>query len=356
MTHATDKKTERILIVDDQPDNVLLLELILEEDGYNDFVTTSDPRQVGDLYTAYQPDLVMLDLHMPHLSGVDVIIGLKGTGLDGSVPIVVLTGDISPHAKLEALRAGAKDFILKPFDTTEVRLRIRNLLETRALHLELRKHNQLLESRVAQRTSQLEDARAEILERLATAAEYRDDATGQHTRRVGESCARTAEQLGLSEQQIDLIRQAAPLHDVGKIGIPDRILLKAGRLTHDEFEMMKRHTVIGSRLLSRSISRSLRLAEQIALTHHERWDGTGYAGMEQGQIPLPGRILAVNDVFDALVHDRPYKEAWSEDDALEEIESQRGRHFDPQVVDAFMKIDRTIDLRDELSEPSTSAP
>ena len=211
-------------------------------------------------------------------------------------------------------------------------LRINNLLEARF-------YNVLLESKVQERTQDLERAQLETLQRLALAAEYRDDDTGLHTKRVGLIASCIAEELGLPSNQVDLILQAAPLHDVGKIGITDAILLKPDKLTDEEFATMQQHTVIGAGMLSGSTSPWLQLAEQIALSHHERWDGKGYpAGLAGKDIPLVGRIVAVADVFDALTHERPYKKAWQEDAAKAEIESKVGSQFDEHVVKAFLTL------------------
>jgi putative two-component system response regulator len=196
----------------------------------------------------------------------------------------------------------------------------------------------MLEAKVRERTRELEAAQIEIIERLARAAEFRDDNTGQHTERVGQMAALLARELGLPDAQVSLIRRAAPLHDVGKIGIPDSILLKLGKLTPAEFELVKTHTTIGARILSGSRFALLRLAEEIAFSHHEQWDGRGYAGLAGDQIPLAGRIVTVADVFDALTQKRPYKAAWPVEEAIAEIERQRGRQFDPDVVDAFLRM------------------
>ena len=342
----------RILVVDDTEANLLLLEAILEDIGYTEVITLSDPTRAVPTCQAYDPDLLLLDLHMPGMSGLDVIAAIRERKSETYLPILMLTADISSEAKVRALSTGANDFLTKPFDRTEVELRIRNLLQIRHLHMTLQNQNAILEHKVAKRTEQLNAIKIELLERLAMAAEFRDDQTGQHTQRVGRTCALIASALGLTPQEIEFIRRAAPLHDVGKIGIPDAILLKAGPLSPSERELMKRHTSIGARLLSDSNSETLRLAEQIAATHHECWDGSGYGSKLSGdQIPLPGRILAVADVFDALTHERPYKNAWPIDRAVEEIREQRGRQFDPAVVDAFLDIQKDFDLIDTGEVP-----
>jgi putative two-component system response regulator len=221
-------------------------------------------------------------------------------------------------------------------------LRVWNLLETRYLHLQLHDQNRSLEEQIRQRTQQLQGAELETLERLAKAAEWRDDETGQHTYRVGQTSALLAQALHLPSPQVAGIRYAAPLHDVVKIGIPDSILLKPGKLTDAELAVMRDHPVIGSLLLSKSHSELLQMAEHIALTHHERWNGLGYPnGLRAEAVPVEGRIVAVADVFDALTHERPYKHAWPVDRAVDEISAQREKQFDPAVVDAFLALDHS---------------
>lgn len=322
----------KILIVDDEKVNVRLLEMILQNGGYKNVFSTTDSREAMSLFHNIQPDIVLLDLAMPHMDGFAVMAQLTTEMPVVAVPILVLTADITATAKHRALKEGAKDFLTKPLDETEVLLRINNLLENRF-------HSVNLEELVQERTSDLEQAKMEVMQRLAMAAEYRDDDTGLHTRRVGHMASRIAGALGLPQAQFELILHASPLHDVGKIGIPDSILLKHGKLTADEFTIIKEHATIGGNILAKSNSPYLRLAEEIALTHHERWDGTGYPYQLAGDnIPLVGRIVSVADVFDALTHDRPYKRAWSVEESLAEIKSQSGRQFDPKVVDAFLKI------------------
>ena len=329
----------KILIVDDEQYNIQLLETVLQEAGYARITSILDSRQVLPVYLEFKPDLLVLDLNMPHLDGFAVMRQMTPRIPVGSYfPILVVTAEITPEAKHEALAQGAKDFLTKPLDTVEVLLRIRNLLTTRFLHQQLQAQNEQLEVKVRERTSELEDAQVEILERLALAAEYRDDETGAHTWRVGYSAGLLAQYLGWSPAQAELMRRAAPLHDVGKIGVPDRVLKKPGKLTAEEFEEIRAHVTIGAKALTGSRSPLLQLAEVIALTHHERWDGTGYMQLKEEAIPLPGRIVTVVDVFDALTQNRRYKESWPLERARAEIAAQAGSQFDPQVVEAFLQL------------------
>lgn len=330
------------MVVDDERANVVLLERILAAAGYTDVHGFDDPVEAMERFDDLAPDLVCTDLHMPHMSGLDVVEAVRAKLPDDDfLPILMLTGDLSPGAEEEALARGANDFITKPFQSNQIRLRVGNLLRTRRLHLELKRHNDDLETLVTERTMELEAARLDILERLAQAAEFRDHVTGLHTQRVGELSAILARRLGMAEHDVEVIRRAAPLHDVGKIGIPDRILLKAGRLSEEEYETMKRHVDVGVRLLARSQSRLVKMAELIALTHHERWDGTGYPRrLRAEQIPLVGLIVAVADVFDTLLSERPYKPAWSMSRAVEEMKRQSGRWFSPRIVEALLDVMR----------------
>jgi len=256
------------------------------------------------------------------------------------LPVLVLTADITTATRQRALAAGARDFLSKPLDPIEVRLRIGNLLETRRLQLGLLTQNEQLEASVRARTQDLERARLELLERLALAAEYRDDNTQEHAQRVGRTAALIADALGLPSPDAEVIERAAPLHDIGKIGIPDAILLKRAPLTDEEYALMRAHTTIGAQILSGSEFALLNTAELIARTHHERWDGGGYPnGLAGDAIPLAGRIVALADVFDALANERPYKDAWPLEEAVAEVVSLGETHFDPDVVAAFAKLD-----------------
>jgi putative two-component system response regulator len=338
-------RNARILVVDDEEGNVDILRRILTRAGFSHVETTTDPRLVCDLYQRQRPDLILLDLHMPHLDGLEVMERLNEIAEASYLPILILSADLTPEARREALSRGAKDFVGKPFMQDELLLRIRTLLETRLLYLQIQSQNQLLEAKVRERTRALEEAQIEILERLAVAAEFRDDNTGQHTQRVGQMSALLARQIGLPDSQVSLIRRGAELHDVGKIGVPDTILMKMGKLTAEEFEIVKTHTTIGARILSGGKFPLLRLSEEIAFTHHERWDGSGYAGIRGTDIALAGRIVTVADVFDALTQQRPYKPAWPVSDAIGEIDRQRGRQFDPDIVDAFLRItEKPLDI------------
>jgi putative two-component system response regulator len=333
-----DAADARILLVDDEPQLVRLLGRTLREAGYADVRGCSEPREALALFDELRPDLVVLDLWMPGRDGLSLIAEIRGRAEPGDyLPILVLTADRSREASRRALAAGAMDFLTKPPRAAEALLRIHNLLETRLLHRRLRAQNESLEARVRERTEELEAARVEVLERLARAAEFRDDLTGGHTRRVGELAERLARTLGLPEDEVEVVRRAAPLHDVGKIGLPDSILLNPGRLTPEEFERGKSHTWIGAGILAGSGVPTLQVAERVALHHHERWDGSGYPhGLRDEEIPLCARIVAVADVYDALTSARPYKAAWSPPEARAEIRRLAGRQFDPRVVEAMM--------------------
>jgi putative two-component system response regulator len=330
----------RVLLVDDQPANLKFLKHVLDTEGYGELIAFSDSVEALSRFEELSPDLIIVDLWMGRLDGFDFIAGVQKLLPPGSyLPILVATGDHTPEARRRALSAGARDFLTKPLSPAEVRLRVRNLLETRFLHEQMREHNATLEERVAERTHELEDARMEILYRLARAAEFRDDQTGRHTLRVGRIAGRIGQVLGLAADAHELIARAAPLHDIGKIGISDTILLKQGRLDVEERSAIQSHTIIGADILSGSRFALLQLAEEIALSHHERWDGGGYPlGLAGESIPISGRIVAVADVFDALTHDRPYKHAWTVREALAEIEANAGTQFDPTVVEALLRI------------------
>jgi putative two-component system response regulator len=334
-----DHTRAHILIVDDEEAGIRALKALLERAGFTDIRWTTDPREVVQLCLWRAPDLILLDLHMPHASGEEVLQRLRQElPVEGYLPVIVLTGDSTSEARSRVFRAGARDFISKPYDLHEVVLRIQNQLEIRRLHRMMQASNLELEAAVRERTAELQQSQIELLERLARAAEYRDDDTGEHAKRVGRLSARLAGDLGLSAQRVELIWRAATLHDLGKVGVSDTILLKPGKLTPEEMEVMRTHVSVGADILSGGTSGYLQVAERIALTHHEWWDGNGYLGMREEEIPIEGRIVAVADVFDALTHERPYKHAWTVEAAVEHISRLRGTHFDPAVVDALLRV------------------
>ncbi len=330
-------KQSRILIMDDVEDNISLLKRILGRAGFEHLHSATDPQLIGGLLQETDPDIVLLDMHMPGMDGIEVLQFIREqAGPDDYLPVLMLTADTAPEVKQQGLKAGANDFLTKPYDRTEVILRINNLLRTRHLHKQAKHYSSTLEQKVRERTRELEQAQLEMLELLGRASEYRDDQTGEHTKRVGRLSAAIAEGLGLTPGEIEMIRLAAPLHDIGKIAIPDHILLKPGRFEPEEMERMKQHSALGAGILEGSSFEVLKLAETIARSHHEKWDGTGYPrGLRGKDIPLAARIVALADFYDALTHERPYKRAWTLQETMDEIERQRGKHFDPQVVDAF---------------------
>jgi putative two-component system response regulator len=327
----------RILIIDDEAEDVKLLESILRAAGFSEIASTTDPKRGIEMYREYMPDLVLLDLEMEPIDGIEVMASWDDPAATLVPPILIFTGDAQPQVTQQVVKQGADDFIRKPHDPTEIVVRVESLLTHYFFQQHLENQNLLLEERVRERTDELESARMETLNRLALAAEYRDDDTGEHTRRVGRSAALLAEAIGLSSIEIENIGKAAPLHDVGKIGIPDGVLLKPAKLTDEEFDTMKTHAAIGAQILTGSDSDILDLAAEIALTHHERWDGKGYpGGASEGQIALEGRIVALCDVFDALTHARPYKKAWEIKDAVAELKSKGGSQFDPRLTEKFL--------------------
>lgn len=333
----------RILVIDDQRSNLLLVEHALSYYGYPNCVCDQDPVHAVDRFRKERFDLVILDFNMPGMSGMEVLAEIGSVARRDFVPIVMLTAQADRDTRLMMLNAGAREFITKPFDIAELGIRVANLLEARAMKLALRDQKDDLEIRVTERTKELHDTRLEIIRRLAIAAEFRDSDTGLHVQRMSLYAEATGRTLGLDSREIDLLLNTSPMHDVGKIGISDLILLKPGKLTEQEFAEMKRHTVIGGQILGGHDSDLFRAAHDIALHHHEKWDGSGYPhGLAGEAIPLFARIAAVADVFDALTAARPYKQAWSTTDAFAYIKEQAGRQFDPDVVQAFLSSSDTI--------------
>ncbi len=345
--------SSKILIVDDNQVNVTLLTAILEGEGYTDLVGVTDPREVKDVYGENNFDIILLDLQMPHLSGFQVMEHLSDMVDEDYLPILVLTAQTDAETKHRALRSGAKDFLTKPFDRVEVGHRIRNMLEVRILYNQQRQQRARVEAEVRKRTRELRDTQFEFIRQLGRAGEYRDNETGMHVMRMSKGCEALGRALGFSEDRSELILYASPMHDVGKIGIPDSILLKPGQLDPDEWEIMKTHVDIGAEILSDHPSEIIRLARTIAWTHHEKWDGEGYPKNLKGtDIPIEGRIAAICDVFDALTSHRPYKEPWPVDKAMEFMEEKSGIFFDPDLIGLFIEIKHEIfGIRDKYPDP-----
>jgi putative two-component system response regulator len=318
-----------IVVIAAEPGVSAVLEQVLGQAGVGP-VRTATPDRALEVVASATPQLVLLDLDQPDGDGVDLLATLAPwVGGSPPLPVIAVAPAGAADARRRARSAGAKDFLAKPLDPTEIVVRVENVLAAAQLTAQGGELN-----------LELEQSRLESLERLARLAEYRDDATYEHPQRVGRTASLLAAKLGLAKEVVEAIRSAAPLHDVGKVGVPDRILLKPSRLTAAEFELMKSHTLIGAEILAGSSWPVLQMAEEIASSHHERWDGSGYPdGKVEDEIPMSGRIVIVADNFDALTHSRPYAEAWDPDKAASEIRRQSAQHFDPDVVEAFGALD-----------------
>ncbi|MBI5846088.1 MAG: response regulator [Deltaproteobacteria bacterium] len=327
----------RILIIDDAPEIVRLLTFYLNAEGLKNVKGVTDSLKALDVYRDFQPHLVILDLIMPVKDGFSVMEDIRRLDPDTSA-VLVLTSQKEQAIRIQALNSGARDFLTKPFDRAEALARIANLLQMSLLYGRVRDQNRHLERVVAQRTRELQETRFQIIKRLGKAAEYKDEDTGLHIMRMSRMCGLLAYLAGLPIDRCELMEQASPMHDIGKIGIPDHILQKQGSLTHDEYEVMKTHTTIGADLLSGDDSKLLQVAGSIALNHHEHWDGKGYpSGATGEEIPVEGRICAICDTFDALTSRRPYKSPWTPVNAAAELHNLKGRNFDPQLVDTFLE-------------------
>ncbi len=328
-----------VLLVDDEPVNLKLLSEILHVNGYHNIRSTTDPREVEILCDVHNVDLIILDINMPYLNGFEVMEHLREDEKKAEIPIIILTALTDTETCNRALRDGARDFLTKPFNHTEALSRIRNALETHLLYKQVRSNNERLEDKVRERTDEIYKTRLKVIRRLCRAAEFRDNETGMHIMRMSHYSTLLAQSIGMNKKECEVILNASPLHDIGKIGIPDRILLKPGKLSSDEWEIMKTHTHIGEKVLEGDNCEFLDTARTIALTHHEKWDGSGYPnGLAGEDIPLMGRIVAVADVFDALTSERPYKKAWHVDDAFALLEKEKGKHFEPALVDCFLGV------------------
>lgn len=328
----------RIQIVDDNDTNLMLFEQIALRVADDVSVECfADPVKALDDARSNLPDLILVDYMMPVMDGHEFLAAVRKLPGGRDVPIVMVTAAGERSVRQKALELGATDFLTKPVDPTEVRVRLNNLLALRRSHLRLSDRNRWLADEVRKATQAIFAREHELVVRLSRAAEFRDPETGGHIQRMAHYSELIARGLGLAPDLCDLILRAAPMHDVGKLGIPDGILLKPGRLDEQEFRVMKRHPEIGHAILDGSASQLIAMGAEIALTHHEKWDGTGYPkGMAGQDIPLTGRVVAVADVFDALTSERPYKLAWSVERARDFLVEGKETHFDPACVDAFL--------------------
>jgi putative two-component system response regulator len=330
-----------IMVVDDQPQNLRLFEKMLISAGYTRLVMVEESREVFGLVKSAEPDLVILDLNMPHLNGHEVMAQIQT--LPSPPAVIIVTAQMDRENRLRALKSGARDLLTKPVEMTETLSRIENVLGAHLYQKEVKRRSEILEERVRERTLELADSRLDIIRRLGRAAEWRDNETGLHIIRMSKMSQILGLKAGINQVQAEQLLNASGMHDIGKIGIPDAVLLKPGKLDAAEWEIMKTHAQMGADLLDGSSSELMIMARDIAKTHHEKWDGSGYPnGLAGEDIPLVGRIVAVADVFDALTSVRPYKRAWSMEEALDFLRENAGRHFDPVLVSLF------IDAFDEI--------
>ena len=316
----------KILVVDDEPANLKVIREVLANDYRLSFAKSGE--LALQLIENEPPKLILLDIMMPDMSGFEVCKVLKANPKTAHIPVIFVTALSHEQDESEGFALGAVDYITKPISPAIVRARVKN-------HLSL------------VQAEQLQLAHIDLIQRLGRAAEYKDTDTGEHIARMSRYSKVLALADGMSEYEAEQLKQAAPMHDVGKIGIPDAVLLKPGRLNENEYEHMKQHALIGAKILENSPSPLLQLAHKLALEHHEKWDGTGYPyGLKGKEISIEGRIVAIADVFDALTSKRPYKKAWSIEEALDLLKDEAGKHFDPQLVDLFIgQIDSIIEIK-----------
>ena len=349
----------KILIIDDSLMNVMMIKKMLASLDQCSTVEFTSSLEAISWCIEHEPDLILVDYIMPDLDGLEFIRAFRQIPERAEIPIVMVTTSDVREVRYQALEYGATDFLNKPVDKIELLARTRNMLALRQNQKSLRDRAAWLAQEVRKATAELVEREQEVILRLSRAAEFRDPETGFHLMRMAAYARLIAERLGLSQEMVDLIYSAAPMHDVGKVGIADSILLKPGRLTPDEFTIMKRHAEMGYEILKDSPSQLLQYAARIALTHHEKFDGGGYPrGLVGEQCPIEGRIIAVADVFDALTSERVYKNAWTMEKARNFLESNRNGHFDPACVDAFLAAwDQVIEIRSQyVDAPETENP
>ena len=339
-----------ILIVDDELVNTILLEELVMQEGYNNFITFNSPMDAYNYALSNNVDMLITDYNMPELNGIDLLKLTKAIHPD--LVSIMVTADNNSEMMIEALKEGVSEFLLKPIFPITFKLRLKNILEVRSALKVTKDFNKTLDAQVQEATKALKENEFEVLTVLSKAAEYKDPETASHIARVSHYSKLIAKEYGLSEEEQEIIFYASPLHDIGKIGILDSILLKPGKLTPQEFDNMKRHSKVGASILGDTNNPYLQAGYTIALTHHEKYNGEGYPkGLKAEEIPLYGRIVAIADVFDALTSIRPYKKAWSFEDATELLVKEKGSHFDPTLVEHFINsLSEIREIYDKFSE------
>ena len=330
-----DHSNNCILIVDDKPENLTVMNEILYQE-YKVKATTNPEIALKIATSSELPDIILLDIMMPGMDGYEVCRRLKANEITKDIPVIFVTAKTDDIDETKGFELGAVDYITKPVSPSVVKARVKT-------HLALHNQNKILEEKVEERTAELNRTRLEIIQRLVAASEYKDHETGMHIIRMSHYCQFIGLAYGLSKDEALIILNASPMHDIGKIGIPDSILLKPGKLDKNEWDIMTKHTIYGDEMLGEDPSELINQARLCALTHHEKWNGKGYPnGLHGENIPLIGRIAAIADVFDALTSQRPYKKAWSEEEAFKYIENGIGEQFDPKLASVFLKNRREI--------------
>ena len=347
----------KLLVVDDNAINLTLFRHLLQKLEGAEVECIADPLAALDWCAASDPDLILLDYMMPGVNGLEFIERLRLIPGRADVPVVMVTADTESDVRHRALQLGAQDFLTKPVDKVELTARVRNLLALRKSQQQLANRAEWLADEVAKATAEIAAREKEAILRLSRAAEYRDPETGSHLLRMSNYTRLIAVQLGLPLDEQQLLLEASPMHDIGKVGTPDQILLKPGRLTPEEFEVMKQHATIGYEILRDSVSPLLQCAAKLALAHHEKFDGSGYPlGLGGEAIPMHGRIVAVADVFDALTSERPYKKAWTLDAAVDFLKTNAGSHFDPACVEAFLSAwPQVLEIRERYHDEADNS-
>lgn len=347
-----------VLLCDDELMNRKVASKILNKEGF-EVVEAQNGQEAIEILKTTKIDMILMDLMMPVMDGYEATALIKSNNETSAIPLIVISALSDKQAIIKALELGADDYLTKPFDITDFRLRVKNAIKIGSYQNMLKDKKALLEFEVNEKTKELQNALIEvqnnekdIIAILSKTAEFRDNETSAHTVRVGDMAALMAEKFGWNEENVELMRLAAPMHDMGKVGIADNILLKAGKLDDTEFTIMKSHSSIGHSILSQKETPLLKLAAEIAYTHHEKYDGSGYPrGLQAENIPLCGAIVAVVDVFDALLSERPYKKAFSLEQTLDIIKSGSNSHFNPQVVELFLgSLDEVLEIRKRLSD------